>query len=167
MTATTIQKPTLRLGSRGRDVEELQRLLNHYNYGLPVDGIFGAWTEGCVKDYQFTHFLKNDGVVANKTWRALYSGAPVDMPVLRRGSRQDEVRIVQTILTYLIENHTQFSTYYNGAVDGVYGATTESAVKAFQRNSGLVADGIVGDRTWHGLSKHGYLLYYAQENLAA
>ncbi|MGP1387972.1 MAG: peptidoglycan-binding domain-containing protein [Thainema sp.] len=153
MTATTIQKPTLRLGSRGRDVEELQRLLNHYNYSLPVDGIFGAWTEGCVKDYQLTHFLKNDGIVGNKTWRALYSGAPVDMPVLRRGSRQEEVRIVQTILTYLVENHTQFSTYYSGAIDSFYGATTENAVKAFQQNSGLAADGIVGEGARHPLAR--------------
>ncbi|MCI6860149.1 MAG: spore cortex-lytic enzyme [Clostridia bacterium] len=37
--------------------------------------------------------------------------------------------------------------YYTGAVDGVKGAKTVSAVKAFQRKNGLTADGIVGNAT--------------------
>lgn len=37
--------------------------------------------------------------------------------------------------------------YYTGAVDGIYGAKTKAAVKAFQRKNGLVADGIVGKKT--------------------
>lgn len=37
--------------------------------------------------------------------------------------------------------------YYNGAVDGIYGAKTKAAVKAFQRKNGLTADGIVGKKT--------------------
>jgi lysozyme len=34
-------------------------------------------------------------------------------------------------------------------VDGVYGPQSKNACKAFQRNSGLVADGIVGPATWN------------------
>lgn len=34
------------------------------------------------------------------------------------------------------------------AVDGVYGAATEQAVKGLQRAHGLAADGIVGPQTW-------------------
>ncbi len=37
--------------------------------------------------------------------------------------------------------------YYNGAVDGVFGSQTKSAVKYFQRKNGLTADGIVGNKT--------------------
>lgn len=162
MVTTTVRKPTICLGSRGEDVKELQRLLNHYDYCLPVDGIFGAWTDGCVKDFQFTHFLKNDGIVGSKTWRALYTGAPVDMPILCLGCRQEEVKIVQTILANLIRDDTDFSAYYMGEIDGIFGPVTEKSVKEFQRLSGLIADGVVGDRTWYGLCKHGYLLYYTQ-----
>ncbi|MHB1315816.1 MAG: spore cortex-lytic enzyme [Christensenellales bacterium] len=37
--------------------------------------------------------------------------------------------------------------YYTGSVDGIYGSRTTAAVKKFQSNNGLVADGVVGQRT--------------------
>jgi len=37
--------------------------------------------------------------------------------------------------------------YYKGSVDGIYGSQTKAAVKYFQRNNGLTADGIVGTQT--------------------
>lgn len=37
--------------------------------------------------------------------------------------------------------------YYGGAVDGIYGYQTYTAVKYFQRKNGLYPDGIVGDKT--------------------
>ncbi len=41
--------------------------------------------------------------------------------------------------------------YYNGAVDGIFGAQTKKAVKYFQSKNGLTADGIVGNRTLKAL----------------
>lgn len=37
--------------------------------------------------------------------------------------------------------------YYTGAIDGILGPKSISAIKRFQRNNGLVADGIVGPLT--------------------
>ena len=37
--------------------------------------------------------------------------------------------------------------YYKGVVDGIYGKQTKSAVILFQKRNGLVADGIVGNKT--------------------
>ena len=55
------------------------------------------------------------------------------------GSTGEEVRKIQQKLADL--------GYSVGSVDGVYGQKTQSAVKAFQRNVGLTADGIAGPAT--------------------
>ena len=56
--------------------------------------------------------------------------------VSKYGSSGDEIRKIQQKLSDL--------GYYKGRVDGIYGTNTQSAVKSFQRNVGLTADGIVG-----------------------
>lgn len=55
------------------------------------------------------------------------------------GSRGDEVRQIQTKLKSL--------GYYKGSVDGIYGTATQKAVRAFQKNCGITADGIAGAKT--------------------
>jgi len=70
----------LRLGSKGEDVKTLQRLLK-----IDVDGIFGPQTEKSVKDFQWGHGLEIDGIVGEKTWRALgmkYDSKRVDPSVI-------------------------------------------------------------------------------------
>ncbi|NUM34896.1 MAG: peptidoglycan-binding protein [Candidatus Brocadiae bacterium] len=42
--------------------------------------------------------------------------------------------------------------YYKGKIDGVYGAQTQVAVKKFQQDNGLKADGKVGENTWKKLN---------------
>jgi murein DD-endopeptidase MepM/ murein hydrolase activator NlpD len=44
---------------------------------------------------------------------------------------------------------------YAGTVDGVMGPGTQSAVRAFQRRNGLVADGVPGARTRKALGRYG------------
>ncbi len=44
--------------------------------------------------------------------------------------------------------------YYKGSVDGVFGPMTKKAVKNFQRDNGLLVDGVVGKNTWAKLKKH-------------
>jgi peptidoglycan hydrolase-like protein with peptidoglycan-binding domain len=61
-------------------------------------------------------------------------------PVLKRGSSDPAVRDLQQALKTL--GHDP------GAIDGVFGASTESAVKAFQQAREIPVDGIVGRVTW-------------------
>jgi N-acetylmuramoyl-L-alanine amidase len=56
--------------------------------------------------------------------------------VLRQGATGGEVKEVQRRL--------KLWGYYNGSVDGVFGAGTKKAVIAFQKKNGLTADGVVG-----------------------
>ncbi len=63
--------------------------------------------------------------------------------VLRQGAKGGEVKEVQRRL--------KLWGYYNGSVDGVFGAGTRSAVIAFQKKNGLTADGVVGKATYKAL----------------
>jgi peptidoglycan hydrolase-like protein with peptidoglycan-binding domain len=65
------------------------------------------------------------------------------LPTLRFGDSGEAVRILQRLL---VSNGLPIN------VDGLFGAVTETAVKAFQSRRGLVADGVVGSRTWRELT---------------
>ena len=59
--------PTLKKGSRGGEVAQLQQLL-----GVPADRVFGPVTEAAVKSFQEVHELTVDGIVGPLTWAALF-----------------------------------------------------------------------------------------------
>jgi peptidoglycan hydrolase-like protein with peptidoglycan-binding domain len=61
-------------------------------------------------------------------------------PVLKKGSTDPAVRDLQAALTTL--------GFDPQAVDGVFGAKTENAVKAFQQSREITVDGVVGRVTW-------------------
>jgi hypothetical protein len=66
-------------------------------------------------------------------------------PTLRRGDSGEYVNLLQTKL---------FQLGYDigsSGVDGKFGKATESAVKRFQADRGLVSDGVVGKNTWNAL----------------
>lgn len=62
-------------------------------------------------------------------------------PTLKQGSTGEYVRYWQTFLNA--------SGYWCGTVDGIFGKNTKRAVSEFQSAHGLVADGIVGPKTWN------------------
>ncbi len=64
-------------------------------------------------------------------------------PTLERGSKGPDVKDLQEALIEL--------DFKPGAVDGVFGVFTESAVKLFQSWANLDQDGIVGPLTWEKL----------------
>ena len=78
---------------------------------------------------------------------------------LRRGSTGENVRIIQAQLNRISDNYPAIPKQ---TVDGVFGATTENAVKAFQKIFNLTQDGVVGKSTWYKIS----YIYVAVKKLA-
>ncbi len=134
----------LRAGNSGILVTLLQRLL--YTAGITpwgIDGQFGSVTEQAVQVYQKAKGLPVDGVVGPATWAALVGNQPATPVTVRRGDSGAEVKQLQQLLIS--------KGYEPGAVDGIFGPKTESAVKAFQTAAGLAVDGIAGPKTWAAL----------------
>lgn len=69
--AIIADRPTLRKGSKGNDVRDLQRKLRASGFVLEIDGKFGEITRQAVLSYQGTHGLERDGIVGPMTWAAL------------------------------------------------------------------------------------------------
>lgn len=87
----------------------------------------------------FAFFVAGGSVIAAK----VYSEAPAIEAALRQGSSGADVKTMQRKLKNW--------GYYNGAIDGIFGAQTKKAVIYFQRKNGLTPDGIVGEKTLKAL----------------
>jgi N-acetyl-anhydromuramyl-L-alanine amidase AmpD len=61
----------LKLGSKGAEVSEVQKLLSLLGYDLVADGSFGPKTQRSVKSFQKKMGLTDDGIVGPKTLQAL------------------------------------------------------------------------------------------------
>lgn len=103
-----------------------------------------------IKDGHITHCSgKVKTGVIDKSWThwgvpvGLYDVIPKErlivMSILKRGSKGDNVIALQTNLGIL--------GYSCGVTDGKFGQNTESAVRKFQADHGLVVDGVVGSVT--------------------
>jgi N-acetylmuramoyl-L-alanine amidase/Putative peptidoglycan binding domain len=106
----------------------------HREYALPFgrkkDPIFD------MNDFRMQVGLIMMGAAPNPT--IIPASDSAGRPTLRRGATGDLVREVQTKVGV--------------AASGNFDASTEAAVRQFQRARGLVADGIVGPRTWATLA---------------
>jgi N-acetylmuramoyl-L-alanine amidase len=74
------------------------------------------------------------------------------MRTIRNGDRGEDVRDVQQRLVSL-GGHVD-----SAELEGVYGPSTESAVRAFQQRRSLMVDGRVGAETWNELVEAGWRL---------
>ena len=82
---------------------------------------------------------------------ATFSGQTWGNTTLRKGDTGSEVYRLETMLNAL---------YYNpGTINSVFDTDTENAVKAFQADNGLTADGIVGTGTYNKL-KTAHIMKY-------
>jgi len=127
-------------GDRSPTVVLLQQLLVNMGINVAggVDGIYGRGTAAAVTEFQSRKGLTPSGAVDVATATAL--GLLPATPLLARGARSDAVTLVQQQLI-------KVGISLRGGADGIYGAATETAVKAFQTAKGLNATGQVDAAT--------------------
>ena len=155
--------PTIRKGSKGDKVREMQTLLVKAGCTLPrfgADGNCGDETVEALKAFQTVNSLTPDGVCGALTWAKLKATtgsttqkpteskpATTNRPTIRKGSKGDAVREMQT---KLVKAGCALPRY---GIDGNCGAETVEALKAFQTANSLTPDGICGPLTWAKLDK--------------
>ena len=137
-------------GHRGKQVVDIQTRLAGLGYflgGEGADGFFGPHTENAIRAFQQTRLLNADGIVEDNTWTELVeAGYKVGERLLYLRVpfvRGDDVLYLQRALDEL--------GFDSGPVDGIFTPALEVAVTEFQRNAGLIVDGIVGDTTFDRL----------------
>ena len=143
----------LALGSQSDAVEEVQQLLIKHGYLKGSTGYFGPDTDAAIKEFQANNGLTADGEVGEATLAKLNSSNAVgrgeaaqvasasstaSSGMIKLGSQGDAVTNVQQLLI----KHGYLKGY-----TGYFGPDTDAAVKAFQANNGLTADGEVGEAT--------------------
>ena len=169
---TAVPRFPLRLGSAGDAVRALQIRLNRISDNYPAipkialpDGVFSYDTEDAVREFQRIFDLTPDGVVGKATWyktQFIYnavkrlneldsegislSEVSDQYPEgLSPGDRGVEVANLQYLIDYL-------SAFYNTipslAVDGIYGPSTEAAIRAVQSTFSLPITGMLDLDTW-------------------
>lgn len=134
----------VKFDNNDNSVKTVQKNLNQkYNAKLAIDDIAGEKThKALVKalqtelNKQFSAGLKVDGDFGPLT--------KSKCPIISKGSRGN--------ITWLIQA-TLICKGYNIALDSVFGAKTEEAVRDYQSKHGLIVDGKVGKNTFEQLLK--------------
>ena len=135
---------TLKHGSEGDKVKELQRRLKELGYyKSTIDGDYGSGTVTAVKAFQKKNGLSQTGTADETTLKKVYSSSAVSATdktedtdtstTLKRGSKGEKVKELQRRLKEL--------GYYKNTIDGEYGSGTVTAVKAFQKKNDLTQTG--------------------------
>lgn len=97
--------------------------------------------------YPYAEYTAEEVALAESAVKSAASAPAYTLPTLRKGDRGTPVQVLQWLLNE--RGHDA------GTADGIFGAKTLTAVKAFQKANGLTADGAVGTKTWTCLMAQG------------
>lgn len=173
MASQAFAQTVLRQGRRGSEVTALQQRLRQLRYfNGQITGYFGSQTKAAVIEFQRDNNLEPDGIVGSATNQVLFGVRSGRIPstdldtslppailqqssstasntdfdslsfggdTLQTGDRGPKVTALQERLREL--------GYFDRRPTGYFGPITRSAVIQFQRENGLIADGVVGSQT--------------------
>ncbi len=146
----------LRKGSEGDAVKALHEVLKALGlYDGALTDTFTEETRKAVLKAQKLFGIREDGIAGAQTLKMLdleRYGADkkrpgkthAETPLLEKGMRGAQVRKLQEKL--------KEKGCDPGPIDGIFGSKTLAAVLKFQKRARLVADGIVGPKTWAKLN---------------
>lgn len=166
----------MRVGDNNSDVRKLQQALDILGYyDGKIDGKYGNGTAEAVKAYQKDEGLEADGYAGEMTVKRIFGSCsstslttqpkPGESQTTTRGkntsSKYSTVSSMEEIGSapakceegdrgtdvVKIQQALEYLGYYDGAIDGVYGAGTVAAVKRFQAKRGMKDDGVAGAST--------------------
>jgi len=128
--------------NKDKSILRLQKALNRLkitdknNRTLVEDNSMGQATSSATEKFQRIVGVLPTGIAGNTTWDAINQ-------ILAK-------RVVQgTHTSGVIIRYLQYRV--GADPDGIYGPQTEAAIKKFQQQNGLTADGIIGAITWQKL----------------
>jgi N-acetylmuramoyl-L-alanine amidase len=128
--------------NKDKSILRLQKALNRLkitdknNQPLVEDNGMGQATSSATEKFQRIVGVLPTGIAGNTTWDAINQ-------ILAK-------RVVQgTHTSGVIIRYLQYRV--GADTDGIYGPQTEAAIKKFQQQNGLTADGIIGAITWQKL----------------
>lgn len=146
---------TLQSGSRGSGVKALQEALKELGfYTGTADASYGSATIAAVKAFQKKNGLKQDGISSPEMQKLVFESKPYNskgkkvavktVPMIegfemRLNDTGDAVTVLQRKLAVL--------GYYTGELTTVFNSATQKAVKAFQKDHAMTADGVAGEKT--------------------
>ena len=145
----------IRENSSGATVSKVQTELKALGYySGKITGNAGPKTVAAIKSFQGKNGLTADGIAGPQTIAkidAAYeakggssSGSGSSASGLKLNSKGTDVRNLQQDLTTL--------GYYWAKITGNFGEKTEAAVKRFQEENGLTADGVAGTKTLNAIA---------------
>lgn len=164
MTLAPVDGVIVRLNNTGELVETIQARLKKLGYYTgDITGTYDAATKSAAKAFQKKNGLTADGISGAETQKLLLSSnalaadatptpiptaTPTPVPTftvpenkVQKGSSGNDAKLVQQRLKEL--------GYYSGKVDGNFGSGSVTALKNFQSNNGLEADGVAGKSTYN------------------
>jgi peptidoglycan hydrolase-like protein with peptidoglycan-binding domain len=152
---------TLAAETPSSDVKYVQSLLakNGFNPGA-IDGVAGASTKNAILRAQKALGLTPDGVVGSRTIAALEGGKAVEPTATKVDSAAPTVAVGETTTrsSSTVMNLQKLLAdrgFYNGAVDGIMGSQTRTAIIAAQKAYKLTTDGVAGSQTLAALESDG------------
>ncbi len=176
-TSSTQQTPATTAGQQAVStdlVRDVQRGLASRGYDVgPQDGIYGDTTEQALRRFQRDQRMNATGQIDGQTLAALgvIGGSPMAAAPTRRGSgeyvptsRRHGAMAPTSGASRVSLNHDQVRNvqqnlvdrgYDPGRIDGIWGTRTQQALRSFQRDQNMRADGRPNDQTLAALGVGG------------